>query len=214
MYLPRHFEETDAGVLHALIRAHPLGTWVTAGEGGLIANHIPFLLHPDRGPRGTLVGHVARANVAWRSFSRTVPSVVIFQGPEAYITPSWYPSKQEHGKVVPTWNYAVVHAHGIPTAIEDHDWLLAHVTELTRVHESAEEKPWAVGDAPREFIDKMLAAIVGIEIPIEVLEGKWKVNQNREPQDQRGAAAGLERRGTPESTEMAGLVRARAKPLP
>jgi transcriptional regulator len=206
MYIPRHFEETDVKVLRSLIRAHPLGTWVTPGDGRLIANHIPFLLHEDRGPFGTLVGHVARANPVWRDYSRSSPSVVIFQGAETYITPSWYPSKKEHGKVVPTWNYAVVHAHGLPRVFEGKDWLLKHVTELTGVHESKEAKPWKVADAPADYIEGILATIVGIEIPIDALEGKWKAGQNRTPSDQAGAIEGLRRRGDESSSAVAEMM--------
>lgn len=206
MYIPKHHEETDLGVLHALIGAHPLGTWVTQGDGELIANHVPFLLDPTRGERGTLVAHVARANPVWRSFSATVPSLIAFQGAECYITPSWYPSKRAHGKTVPTWNYAVVHAHGLPRAIEDADWLLRHVNSLTNTHEAKREAPWKVADAPREFVDKMLEAIVGIEIPIARLVGKWKVSQNRPAADKAGVVAGLNERGDADSREMAALV--------
>jgi transcriptional regulator len=206
MYIPRHFEETDVKVLRSLIRAHPLGTWVTPGDGRLTVNHIPFLLHEDRGALGTLVGHVARANPVWRDYSKSSPSVVIFQGPEAYITPSWYPSKREHGKVVPTWNYAVVHAHGLPRVIESKDWLLGHVSELTRAHESKEAKPWKVADAPSDYIDGLLATIVGIEIPIDALEGKWKAGQNRTPADQAGAIEGLKRRGDEASAAVAEIM--------
>src|SRR5712671_3614233 len=177
MYVPKHHDESDTTVLHALIRAQPLGTWVTLSEGGLLANHIPFLLDPARGEYGTLIGHVARANPAWQGFSKTVDSIVAFQGPQTYITPSWYPSKHANGKAVPTWNYAVVHAHGMPCAIEDREWLLRHVTQLTDVHEAGQALPWKVSDAPQEYRDKMLQAIVGIEIPIAKLVGKWKVSQ-------------------------------------
>jgi len=212
MYIPKHFEERDRAVLHALIRAHPLGTWVTPVGGTLCVNHLPFLLHPDRGEHGTLVGHVARANSAWRECSRTAPSVVVFQGPQAYITPSWYPGKREHGKVVPTWNYAVVHAHGIPEVHDDREWLRRHVTELTAAHEAGEERPWEPADAPADFLDQMLAAIVGVEIPIATLEGKWKVGQNRNDADRRGAVAGLGLRHTEEAAAMAELVAQRRKP--
>ncbi len=206
MYLPKHFEESDPQVLHALIRAHPLGTWVTQHEGELLANHIPFLIDPARGANGTLVGHVARANPVWRSFSETVESLVVFQGPESYITPSWYPSKREHGKVVPTWNYAVVHAHGVPRAIDDREWLRGLVNRLTDTHEAAMARPWQVADAPPEFIDRQLEAIVGIEIPLARLVGKWKVSQNRPAPDRRGVAAGLLGRGDAPAGEMAALV--------
>ena len=206
MYTPQHFEEHDRSVLHGLVCAHPLGAWVTQADGELLVNHVPFLLHPDRGEHGTLVAHVARANPVWRSFSRTQASVVVFQGPQGYITPSWYPSKHATGKAVPTWNYAVVHAHGMPRAIEDPHWLLAHVSELSATHEASAAVPWQVSDAPADFIEKLLGAIVGIEIPITRLEGKWKMSQNRPPADKLGVAAGLQARGGDESQAMAELV--------
>ena len=206
MYIPKHFEETDREVLHALIRSHPLGAWVTISAAGLLVNHIPFLLSAADGTHGTLVGHVARSNPVWQSFSATEPSVVIFQGAESYISPSWYPSKREHGKVVPTWNYAVVHAHGIPRAIEDPAWLLDHVTRLSMEHESQQLLPWRVTDAPRDYIDKLLGAIVGIEIPVQALVGKWKVSQNRPRPDRDGVVAGLEMKADARSQEMASLI--------
>jgi transcriptional regulator len=210
MYIPKHFEESDRAVLHALIAAQPLGAWVTQAGGELLVNHIPFLVDPDRGAHGTLVGHVARANPVWRTFSKEIASVVVFQGPQAYITPSWYPSKQAHGKVVPTWNYAVVHAYGPPRAVEDRAWLLELVTRLTSAQESARPAPWLVSDAPREYVEQMLEAIVGIEIPITALSGKWKVSQNRPAADRAGTAAGLRARGDDAAKEMAALVE---KPL-
>ncbi len=206
MYVPKHFEESDVSVLHALMASHPLGAWVTQGDGELIVNHIPFLLDPLRGERGTLVGHVARANPVWQSFSKNVNSVVIFQGPQAYITPSWYPSKRAHGKAVPTWNYAVVHAHGLPRAIEDREWLLQHVSRLTDVQESGQALPWKVSDAPPDYIDRMLRSIVGIEVPIATLFGKWKVSQNRPAADRLGTVAGLLAREDAESKAVAALV--------
>jgi transcriptional regulator len=206
MYVPKHFEESDVSVLHALIKSHPLGAWVTQGDGELIVTHIPFLLDPLRGERGTLIGHVARANPVWQSFSKNVNSVVIFQGPQAYITPSWYPSKHAHGKAVPTWNYAVVHAHGLPRAIEDREWLLRHVNQLTDVQESEQALPWKVSDAPPDYIDKMLRSIVGIEVPITTLFGKWKVSQNRPTPDKLGTVAGLLAREDAESKAIAALV--------
>lgn len=207
MYVPPHFAETDPAILQALIRAHPLGTWVTAGDDGLAANHVPFLFDPSRGDRGTLIAHVARANAIWRTFSTTVPSLVVFQGAQAYVTPSWYPSKRAHGKVVPTWNYAVVHAYGTPRAIEDRAWLRTHVGALVSVHESREALPWKIADAPADFIDGLLGMIVGIEIPVVRLVGKWKVSQNRPEPDKQGVAAGLAARGDPHSEAMAVLVR-------
>jgi transcriptional regulator len=206
MYVPKLYEESDLRVLHALIRSHPLGAWVTEASGGLLVNHIPFLVDSNQGDYGMLVGHVARANPIWKSFSTEIPSVVIFQGPQSYISPSWYPSKQEHGKVVPTWNYAVVHTHGFPRAHDDRDWLRKHVTQLVNVHESGEPKPWSVADAPRDFIEGLLGEIVGIEIPIMTITGKWKTSQNRVTKDKMGAIAGLRERGDDNSQQMAELV--------
>lgn len=206
MYVPKHHEETDISILHSLVRSHPLATWVTQGDGELLANHIPFLLDPTRGDLGTLVGHVAKANRVWQSFSTTVNSVLVFQGAETYITPSWYPSKHAHGKAVPTWNYAVVHAHGLPRVIEDRERMLQILNQLTDVHEADQALPWKVSDAPQEFIDQLLQSIVGIEIPIAKLVGKWKVSQNRPEADKLGVVAGLLARNDPQSKEMASLV--------
>jgi len=203
MYLPAHFEETRVDVMHALMRAHPLATWVVPSPDGLVVNHVPFLVDPSRGPHGTLVGHVARANPVWRQL---VAGVAVFQGPQAYISPNWYPSKREHGKAVPTWNYAVVHAHGTPRALESRDDLLRIVTRLTEVHEAGSAVPWSVADAPADYLDQMLKAIVGIEMPIERLVGKWKVSQNRSLPDRMGTAAGLLQRGDAQSAALAALV--------
>jgi transcriptional regulator len=168
MYVPKQHEELDVTVLHALIKAHPLATWVTHSGEQLLVNHIPMLLDKTRGEFGTLVGHVARANPVWHSFSATVPSIAVFQGPESYITPSWYPSKHAHGKAVPTWNYAVVHAHGVPRAIEDRHWLLEHLNQLTDVHEADQALPWKVADAPQEFTDRMVDALLALRSPSPV----------------------------------------------
>ena len=210
MYLPKHFEEPDLAVLHALMRSHPLGTWVTPTNEALLVNHLPFLVDSTRGEHGTLIGHVARANPVWKSFSRETASVVIFQGPQTYITPSWYPTKHAHGKAVPTWNYTVVHAHGLPRAIEDRGWLLKHVTALSDLHESGRAVPWSVSDAPPGYIDTMLSAIVGIEIPMSAVVGKWKTSQNRPLPDQLGIIAGLHERGDESSQQMAALVQRHA----
>lgn len=210
MYLPKHFEERDVTILHALIRSHPLGAWVTQAHEALLVNHIPFLIDSTRGEYGTLVGHVARANPVWRAFSKEMASVVVFQGPQTYITPSWYPTKHAHGKAVPTWNYVVVHAHGVPRAIDDRDWLLKHVTQLSDLHESEHAVPWSVSDAPPDYIDTMLKAIVGIEIPISTVVGKWKTSQNRPLPDKLGAIAGLHERGDANSRQMAALVQRHA----
>lgn len=190
MYLPSHFEEKRIDVLHALQRAHPLGLLVTMSDTGLQANPVPFLLEPDA-PFGTLRGHVARANPLWRETRFDVDALVVFQGPQAYVSPSFYPSKAEHGKVVPTWNYITVQARGRLRAIDDPAWVRALVTRLTQQHESQRSAPWAVSDAPAEYIDTMVRAIVGIEIPLTALVGKWKVSQNRAVADRRGVADGL-----------------------
>ncbi len=206
MYVPKYHEELNIPVLHALIKSHPLATWVAPGDGELLVNHIPFLLDPTHGEFGCLVGHVARANRVWQSFSADINSVLVFQGAEAYITPSWYPSKHAHGKAVPTWNYAVVHAHGVPRIIEDRDWLRRHISQLTDELEAGQALPWQVEDAPQEFIERLLQVIVGIEMPVARLVGKWKVSQNRPEPDKLGVVAGLLGRGDASSGAMAALV--------
>lgn len=197
---------TDREALVALMASHPLGAWVCHGREGLIANHVPFLLDRSRGPLGTLIGHVSRANSVWRELGPATPSVVLFQGPQAYITPGWYPSRVEHGQVVPTWNYVVAHAHGVARAIEDRDGLLDMLVRLTEVHESRHAVPWRVGDAPSSFVDKMLGAIVGIELPIDRLEGKLKASQDEAMQDRLGTVRGLQAESSAEARSMADLV--------
>jgi transcriptional regulator len=211
MYLPQQFEETRLEVLHRLIRSYPLGTFVIEGDGELVANHMPFLIDPRPEPYGTLRAHVARANPVWKQLGKPLGALVVFQGPGTYVTPSWYPSKHADGRAVPTWNYAVVHAYGQPRAVEDPDWLLEHVTQLTTEHEAAEALPWKVSDAPRDFRDQMIGRIVGIEMPVAKVLGKWKVSQNRPPADRLGVVAGLESRGTEQSRAMAELVGERAR---
>lgn len=206
MYIPTYHEEKDVGIMHSLIESHPLATWVTTADDGLTVNHIPFFLDSTRGELGTLVAHVARANPVWKALSTTANSVLVFQGAESYITPSWYPSKHAHGKVAPTWNYAVVHAYGLPCVIDDRDWILKQISQLTDIHEAEQEHPWKVSDAPRDFTDKLLQAVVGIEIPIAQLVGKWKVSQNRPDPDKAGVVAGLLTRNDQNSREMASLV--------
>ena len=196
MYLPTHFEEKRPEVLHELLRTHPLGLLITYDDSGLQANAIPFVLdaHPAGGP-GILRGHVARANALWHdahgAAHTAVDALVVFQGPQAYISPSFYPSKAEHGKVVPTWNYVMVQARGRLRAIDDAAWLRAFVTRLTEQHEAPRAAPWAVSDAPDDYIASMLRAIVGIEIELTALTGKWKVSQNRSAADRAGVARGL-----------------------
>lgn len=212
MYLPQPFEEIRLNVLHGLVRAHPLGTLVTVAGDQLCADHIPFLLDAGRGEKGELHAHVSKANPLWRHFAGALQALVIFQGPESYITPSWYPRNQSDGKVVPTWNYAVVHAYGVPRAVTDSNWLLEHVTQLTRTHEAQHESPWQVSDAPKEYVQRMIGGIVGITMPISRLEGKWKVSQNRERSDQLGVVAGLRGQATDRSRSMAELVASRTQP--
>ena len=210
-YLPRHFEETDTATLHALVRAHPLATWVVQHHGELLVNHIPFLLDTDRGEHGTLVGHVARANPVWQALAEGAGSVAVFTGPQAYVSPNWYPSKHANGKAVPTWNYAIVHAHGVPLAFEDPDRVLDVVTRLTQTHEAGQARPWQVADAPADYIDSMLRVIVGIEIPVQRWVGKWKVSQNRLSADQQGVATGLSGQASEAAARMAALVQIRIK---
>jgi transcriptional regulator len=205
MYVPTHFAETRPAVLHDLIRAHSLAALVSHTPAGLVANHLPFEIDPDPAPLGTLRGHMARANPQWRTLS-DAPALAIFQGPSAYVSPAWYATKRETGKVVPTWNYAVVHAHGPIRVIHDRDWLRAFVTRLTRCHEAARPDPWQVSDAPADYIETQLAAIVGIEMPVARLEGKWKVSQNRPEVDRAGVVEGLLREGGKKAAAMAELV--------
>ncbi len=206
MYVhPRH-RLTEPQALQALMAAHPLGAWVCHGPEGLIANHVPFLLDVSRGPHGTLIGHVARANPVWRALGPATPSVVMFQGPQAYITPGWYPGKAEHGEVVPTWNYTVAHAHGVARAVEDPAWLLDMLHRLTHAHEARRALPWQVSDAPAAFIDRLMRAIVGIEIPIGRLQGKLKASQDEARQDRWGTVCGLRNEPGDAAAAMAALV--------
>ncbi|AMO98576.1 putative FMN-binding domain protein [Collimonas arenae] len=208
MYIPKQFDEPRLEVLHDLIRARPLSTLVTLASSGLNANHIPLLLSPELGSFGTLHGHVARANPLWSDYQKDVEVLAIFQGPDAYITPSWYATKAETGKVVPTWNYAVAHAYGTLRIIDDTTWLRAHLTALTAHNEAAFPAPWQVSDAPHDYTEKLMGAIVGIEIVITRLSGKWKVSQNQPPQNQAGVIDGLRARGGDEFRAMAALVEA------
>ncbi len=197
MYCPAHFAESRPEVLHALMRAYPLATLVTMGNisNGPDANHIPLSLETAADGSAVLRGHIARTNPLRKVTADGAPALAIFHGPDAYITPSWYPSKREHGKAVPTWNYATVHARGPLRFIDDADWLRAHVDILTQQQESTFAEPWAVSDAPVDYIEKMLTAIVGIELTITSLEGKWKASQNQPEGNRDGVAAGLRERG-------------------
>jgi transcriptional regulator len=191
MYLPKAFEETRTEALHELIRERPFGTLVVATERGLNVDHLPFLVDGAVGPLGVLRGHVARANPVWRTTLREIDAVAIFQGPQRYITPAGYPTKHETGRVVPTWNYVVVHAHGSLRFVEDREWLRDHVTRLSDHHEAERQVPWRVSDAPEDFVSNLLDAIIGVELTIGRLEGKWKLGQNRSERDRQGMIDGL-----------------------
>ena len=200
----RQFQQTDAAALHALVRAQPLATLVVTHEGALHANHIPLFLDPERGPHGTLVGHVARANGVCPLLP--AQAVAVFHGPQAYVSPSWYPSKAVDGKQVPTWNYAAVHAHGTLSAFDDPARLHAVLHTLSEQHEAHRAEPWRITDAPPDYIDRMLRAIVGIELAVERWEGLWKLSQNRTEADRAGVVRGLRAEGTPAACDMADLV--------
>ena len=205
MYLPAHFEEKRPDVLHELVRRHPLGLLVTLADAGLQANSIPFFLDADpAGGPGILRAHVARANPLWHEARPEVEALVVFQGAQAYVSPNWYPSKAAHGKVVPTWNYVMVQARGTLRAVDDAAWVHALVARLTTHHEATQAKPWAVTDAPADYVDTMTRAIVGIEITLSALIGKWKVSQNRSAADRAGVAAGLAAAGDMDSAALAG----------
>lgn len=214
MYQPPHFQETRQDVLHGLIRSHPLGLLVSNGTEGPIANAIPFLLdapsllNADVPPNGRLRAHLAKANPQWRLLADNplAPVLVVFQGADAYVTPSWYETKRETGKVVPTWNYAIVQVRGIVTVIEDQDWLAGQISDLTMSQEGSRSAPWAVTDAPAPFIQSQIKGIVGLEIEITEISGKWKVSQNRPAADRVGVAEGLESE-TANSADMVHLVR-------
>lgn len=195
MYIPAHFAETRPEELARIIRAHPLGMLVTHDAQGLDANHIPFEFDPDAGTHGLLTAHVARANPIWRQCAEGADVMVVFRGAEGYISPSWYPSKHETHRQVPTWNYEVVHAYGRLAVRDDEKFVRGIVARLTRTHEANESKPWKMGDSAPEFIDEMLKAIVGIEIAVTSLVGKRKLSQNKEARDRLGAAEALAGRG-------------------
>lgn len=210
MYTPPAFADADPAQLFAFIDSHPFATLVSASDNGEIeATHLPLLLERGAGAQGTLVGHLARANGQHRQLANGRPALVIFTGADAYITPQWYASKQEHGRVVPTWNYVAVHARVVPRVIEDPAWLRAHVEALTDRHEGARDVQWKVNDAPADYVDAQLRGIVGIELAITTLEGKWKMSQNRSDADISGVVAGLSASPDPRESEVAAVVAAR-----
>jgi transcriptional regulator len=207
MYLPKHFEETRPERLHSFIGAHPLGLLITTDGTGLVANPIPFMLLPQRGEQGCLIAHVARANPVWQEAQNQAQSaaeaLVVFQGPQGYVSPGWYPSKKEHGKVVPTWNYSSVQVRG-PLRVHDTVEAVRGVVQaLTSHHEAAQRQPWAMADAPADYIEQMLRAIVMVEVPIRRLVGKFKLSQNRSTPDRQGVEAGLRDR---DQTDLASLA--------
>jgi transcriptional regulator len=219
MYQPPHFQETRQDVLQGLIRTHPLGLLVSNGAEGPVANAIPFLLdapsllNADVPPNGRLRAHLARANPHWRLLADNPlsPVLVVFQGADAYVTPSWYETKRETGKVVPTWNYAIVQVRGTVKVIEDQAWLARQISDLTLSQEGSREAPWAVTDAPATFIQSQIKGIIGLEIEIMAMHGKWKVSQNRPAADRAGVAEGLENEAqATSSADMAQLVRSYA----
>jgi transcriptional regulator len=202
VYRPAHFAEPRVEVLHALMREHPFATLASRAGDGLVADHLPLQLSPD-GSR--LVGHVARANPLWTTAAGK-EVLAIFHGPQAYVSPSWYPGKQEHGKAVPTWNYVVVQARGRLTTIEDPLRLRTLLDDLVDRHEGEFAEPWRIADAPPDYIEKMLAAIVGIEIDIVALEGKWKISQNQPAANRAGVVAGLQAQGGANQAAIAALI--------
>jgi transcriptional regulator len=206
MYQPPHFRQERLEVQHELIRSHPLGMLVTLGSAGLVANPLPFWLDASASSLGTLRAHLSRANTQWRDFDSTREALVIFQSVEAYVTPSWYETKRETGKVVPTWNYAVVQAYGAMKIVDDPAWLMRQITEMTQGQEARQTEPWSVDDAPASFVAAQLKGIVGVEIEITRIEGKWKVSQNRAEADRRGVAEGLRTSEDDAARRMAELV--------
>lgn len=203
MYCPAAFRQDDLPSLHAQIHASGLAIVTSSGAQGLQASHLPLLLEPGEGEFGTLYGHFARANPHWRDLAAGAEALVVFSGADAYVHPGWYPAKAEHGKVVPTWNYIAVHAWGQAEVFDEPERLLKLVSRLSERHEQGRPQPWAVSDAPRDYIDSMLRAIVGFALPIRRLEGKWKLSQNRSSNDQAGVRTGLATSNNPRDHELA-----------
>lgn len=207
MYQVPAFRENDLTTLHAFIGSHPLGLLISAGTAGVLANPIPFLLYADEGEQGVLRCHLSRGNGQWQALRDGAETLVVFQGTDGYVSPTWYPSKVEHGKAVPTWNYAMVQVRGAAKVIEDPAWLHANVSALSDAHESGRPKPWAVTDAPQDYVSAQLRGIVGVEIGIRAIDGKFKFSQNRPEADRRGVVDGL----TDEPGAQAHLVMVKAR---
>lgn len=206
MYVPSHFAENRTALLHGLMDQHPLATLIAVTGDGLQANHVPLMFESGKGSLGTLKGHIARANTLWRDLKADAEVLAIFQGSSRYISPNWYPSKQDNGQVVPTWNYTVVHARGRISWIHDAVWLREFLESLTERHERGAPNPWRMSDAPAKYVDGMLKAIVGFEIAVDTLTGKWKVSQNRNEQDRAGVVSSLSGFADDASQQMARLV--------
>jgi transcriptional regulator len=209
MFIPKANEEKRLPVLHQLIRDEPLASLVTMNAGSLFASHIPMVLDAAVSEFGVLRGHVARANTQWKDMDASVEPLAIFSGPQHYITPSWYPGKLDDGKEVPTWNYVVVQVYGPLRVVHDADWLLKHLHELTDASEKG-AAPWSVSDAPADYIQQLVNGIVGLELEIRRIEGKWKVSQNRNARDKQGVMEGLAALNTAESLAMRDLVSERS----
>jgi transcriptional regulator len=212
LYLPAHFNEVRHDVMRALMRAHPLCTLVAQCDSGLVANHVPVQAVDEPAPLGCLRGHIARANPLWRDYRSETQALAIFQGPHVYVSPSFYPSKDKTGEVVPTWNYAVVHASGTFKFIQDTEWLREFVTGLTETYETPRAVPWKIQDAPAPYIDKNLKLIVGFEFSISALEGKWKMSQNRTQSDREGVLRNLQEAKDADSQEVAAALHALKSP--
>jgi transcriptional regulator len=211
MYQPEDFRVDDVPQMHALMRARPFAALISSGPTGLYATHMPTVLK-DEGPFGVVECHVARANPHWKELAESSEVLMLFQGADGYVTPNWYPSKAQHGKVVPTWNYAIVHAYGRPEVMNDQAWLRRHVAELSAQQEAHERTPWSLTDAPERYVGVMLRGIVGIRLAVTRLEGKWKMSQNREPQDRAGVVQGFAARAEGDDLELAEMVRQASEP--
>lgn len=207
MFQPPIFREERIEVMHDLMKEHPFATLVSSENGHLSADHLPFAVHSELSENGILRGHIAAGNPLCRGTQERMDVLAVFQGPQAYVSPSWYPSKQEHGKAVPTWNYAVVHAYGVLRFSKDPDWLKDHLVELTSRNESHRTSSWAVSDAPSDYLARQLKGIVGIEIEVETLSGSWKVSQNKADQDRAGVVAGLLRENATQAAAVSDLVK-------